>query len=127
MAGTVRTPLQSVPYDLPWEDVITLQGGDVDALPWYTWINKPLVLLERPTTSEATALLPEVTRHRMWEARMRGAYWAPGVVPTAEPSALNAPEIKWAAYCADLFRRTRFNRLTPRPEPPTVPAASGKH
>ena len=63
-----------------------------------------------------TALSPEVARHRMWEARMRGAYWSPGTVPSTNPSALNAPEIQWAAYCADIFRATRFYRLTPHPE-----------
>ena len=116
MSGAVKTPVQAVPNDLPWEDVITILGGDVNALPWYTWITKPLVMLERPTPGKEGAMTPDVTRHRMWEARMRGAYWAPGNVPTLDVSSLSAPEIQWAAYCADLFRRTRFQRLSPRPE-----------
>ena len=116
MAGARPTQKQRVPYDLPWKDVITVLGGDVNALPYYTWIKKPMVLVERATSSRESALSPDVTRHRMWEARMRGAYWAPGAVLAPEVSALNAPEVQWAAYCADIFRRTRFYRLTPRQE-----------
>ena len=114
--ATPRVTSRTVPYDQVWEDVITAVGGDVNALPWYTWSNKPVVLLEPATVGKDAALSPDVTRHRMWEARMRGAYWSPGVVPSADPASLNAPEIQWAAYCGDLFRKTRFYRLTPRPD-----------
>ena len=48
---------------------------------------------------------------------MRGAYWAGGVSPAiAGAVALNSPEIKAAAACADLFRKTRFSRLEPHQE-----------
>ena len=47
---------------------------------------------------------------------MRGAYWAPGNVPSLDVASLGMPEIQWAGYCADIFRKTRFYRLNPRPE-----------
>lgn len=47
---------------------------------------------------------------------MRGAYWSPANVNSADPNALNSVELKWAGHCADLFRHTRYYRLAPRPE-----------
>ena len=102
--------------DQSWEDVITILGGDVNALPYYTLVKKPLVLVERATVDKAGALNPDVARHRMWEARMKGAYYAPGIVPKMDPTELNAPELQWAVYCGDIFRKTRFYRLDPRQE-----------
>jgi hypothetical protein len=122
--GQAKAPVAVIPYNVAWEDVITALGGDVNALPWYAQVTKPVVLMERPTVGKDTALTPDVARHRMWEARMRGAYWAPGVVPAVDPAALNAPEIQWAAYCANLFSKTRFYRLNPRPDMLGGPAES---
>jgi hypothetical protein len=124
IGGAPVTAKQSVPYDLTWEDVITVLGGDVNALPYYGWLTKPLVLVERATLGSDAALSPDVTRHRMWESRMRGVYWSPGAIPTPDPASLNAPGIQYARYCAALFRRTRFYRLTPRPDMLGGPAES---
>ena len=57
------------------EDVITALGGDVNALPWYTWTTKPVVMLERPTVGKDDAIKPDVVRHRMWEARRELYKW----------------------------------------------------
>ncbi len=116
MAAGSSAPRRVVPADLPWQDLITVEGGDIGTLPYYGWIQKPLVILERPLVGQETALSPDVTRHRMWEARMRGAYWSPANVNSADPNALNSVELKWAGHCADLFRHTRYYRLAPRPE-----------
>ncbi|HLJ56691.1 MAG TPA: DUF5060 domain-containing protein [Chthonomonadaceae bacterium] len=113
----------AVPYDVASEDLITALGGDINALPSYFAVNKPVELIERPTAAK-DALSPDAARRRMWETRMRGAYYAPGTVPTLEPDSLNAPDLQYAAYCAALFRRTRFYRLVPREDMLGGPAES---
>ena len=100
--------------DYPWLDYTTLVGGSVRTLDLFTDLNKPIVVWQGSgLPSKGEAVSPDITRHWMWETRMRDGYW----VGNADSSmAVDSPNFKMAADCAAFFRQTKWWRLDPHPE-----------
>lgn len=108
------TPAVAALPDYPWLDYTTLVGGNARALDLFSDLNKPVVVWQDnglPTKREAVA--PEITRHWMWETRMRNDYWVGGADSLM---AVDSPDVKAATDCAKFFRQTKWWRLEPHPE-----------
>ncbi|MCW3100843.1 MAG: putative glycosyl hydrolase [Chthonomonadaceae bacterium] len=112
-------PAQPIPTvialpDYPWLDYTTLVGGSPQALDLLTDLDKPIVVWEDSgVPSKREAVAPEITRHAMWETRMRNAYWVGAADGLA---AVDTPDVKMATDCAAFFRQTKWWRLVPHPE-----------
>lgn len=107
-------PVPAVLPDYPWLDYLSLVGGSARALDLFQELDKPVVVWEDnglPAKREAVA--PEITRHWMWETRMRNGYWAGAADSMA---AADSADVKMAVDCAAFFRKTKWWRLQPHPE-----------
>jgi hypothetical protein len=104
-------PALTLPPIPSWASTITFNGGAPAEVYASYALNKPVVLYDRSTPAN-----PDSVRHRLWQTRMFGGYWAADFAPTAERANLDRPEVRWSAYCGKLFARTRYWRLTPHSE-----------
>lgn len=106
-------PVASVTY--PWLDYLTLVGGSARALDLVPDdYQKPIVVWEdNGLQVKKEAVSPDITRHLLWESRMRNAYWV-GSANSMAPA--SDPDVKMAMDCANFFRQTKWWRLEPHPE-----------
>ena len=110
----VPAPTAATLPDYPWLNYMTLVGGTARALDLFADFNKPIVVWEDSGVgAKREAAAPDVTRHWMWETRMRNAYWVGSADSTAAP---DNPDVKMAVDCAAFFRDTKWWRLDPHPE-----------
>lgn len=111
MAAEARVKQSLTPgAGMPWQSVITFNGGTLQSVSSDLRYNRPIFVYDSSTPPD-----DEATRHRLWETRMRGGFWAYTAAygVKARP---NDRETVWTAYCAQMFLKTRFWRLEPHHE-----------
>ncbi len=120
--ATISLPSAPVPpapvgppiTDYPWLDYMTLAGGSTRALDLFPDLNKPIVVwADNGLPMKREAVSADITRHTLWETRMRNGYW---VGSADSMAAVDSADVKMAADCAKFFRKMKWWRLYPHPE-----------
>lgn len=104
----------------PWLDVVTVNGGSLDAIQADAMYHKPVVIEDGSDSSD-----PNSMRQRLWQTVMRGGGWVRALPLQHATDLASRPDVLWTAACARLLSATHFWQLRPHDELLNNPANAG--